>query len=113
MRKRPKSKSPAREPAAEDQEARHAGERPETAAGSPAEAEARETEPAAQVEEAPAAAPAEEAVGAETERMRLDFDDLRRQHEELYDRYLRAHADFDNFKKRMTKERAGGASSVR
>lgn len=43
---------------------------------------------------------------AEIERLKAERDELRRQLDELTDKHLRAHADFDNLKKRLWKERA-------
>lgn len=47
---------------------------------------------------------------AEVERLRSELQSLQTQHEELQDKYLRVWAEFDNFRKRMAKERADDAT---
>lgn len=50
------------------------------------------------------------ALRAEVDRLEAERDELKKQYDELYDKHLRAHADFDNLRKRMLKERAEEAS---
>lgn len=47
---------------------------------------------------------------AEIDRLRTELESLQAQHDELQDKYLRVWAEFDNFRKRMAKERADDAT---
>lgn len=53
--------------------------------------------------ESPAAS--ESALSAEVERLAAELDELQRKHDELHEKHLRAHADFDNLRKRLLRER--------
>lgn len=46
----------------------------------------------------------------ELEQLRAELEDLQKQYDDLYDRYLRTNADFDNYKKRIAKDRAEDAA---
>lgn len=57
----------------------------------------------------PSAGEAQAAVAdlrADIERLAAERADLRKRYDELHDKYLRAHADFDNLRKRLLKERS-------
>jgi molecular chaperone GrpE len=65
-----------------------------------------EAEAAARAARAPEDAGGDAALRAEVDRLEAERDELRKQYDELYDKHLRAHADFDNLRKRILKERA-------
>lgn len=47
----------------------------------------------------------EGALQAEAERLSAELEELQRKHDELHEKHLRAHADFDNLRKRLARER--------
>lgn len=69
-----------------------------------AEAPAADARDETRAEEMKTEAAAE--LRAEVERARAERDELQKQYDELYDKHLRAHADFDNLRKRLLRERA-------
>ncbi len=77
-----------------------------------AEATAEEMDPilppqgsAGPVEEAVAGSESPEPEGASARPERAEIDVLRKEHAELNERYVRLHAEFDNYKKRVAKDR--------
>lgn len=69
-----------------------------------AEAPAADARDETRAEEMKTEAAAE--LRAEVERARAERDELQKQYDELYDKHLRARADFDNLRKRLLRERA-------